>query len=288
MNEARSWRWFPKPLSGDAADTAMWATLSGGKPAMIARFGSTEMKAVLYPLLPRWMRQPVKHRVLHTMRVYSGFFSASEAAICRFSDLMLADMEYLDVLGSWRVEERFLCHRFKAATLVDLASLEPYLSSMPWSALLANKRVLVVHPFVSTIRRQYDEKREQLFADSRVLPAFGSLDLVAAVQTIAGNESRFSDWFDALESMKDEVAAKQFDVAIIGCGAYGFPLAAHVKRLGKQAVHLGGATQILFGIRGNRWDKHPVISSLYNEHWVRPDVTEKPSGAEKVEGACYW
>jgi hypothetical protein len=88
--------------------------------------------------------------------------------------------------------------------------------------------------------------------------------------------------------MKDEVAAKQFDVAIIGCGAYGFPLAAHVKRLGKQAVHLGGATQILFGIRGNRWDKHPAISSLYNEHWVRPDVTEKPSGAEKVEGACYW
>jgi hypothetical protein len=227
---------------------------------MIARFGSTEMKAVLYPLLPRWMRQPVKHRVLNTRQIYSGFFSPSEAAICRCSELMLADMQYLDMLGSWRVEERFLCHNFKTATLVDLASLEPYLSSRPWSAILANKRVLVVHPFVSTIRQQYDEKRERLFANSRVLPAFGSFDLVAAVRTIAGTESRFNHWFDALEAMKDEIASKQFDVATIGCGAYGFPLAAHVKRLGKQAVHLGLATESLV-LRGISWHGRVVLGA---------------------------
>ena len=27
----------------------------------------------------------------------------------------------------------------------------------------------------------------------------------------------------------------------LGCGAYGFPLAAHVKRMGKKAIHMGGS-----------------------------------------------
>ena len=45
--------------------------------------------------------------------------------------------------------------------------------------------------------------------------------------------------------MEDGIAEIDFEVALIGCGAYGLPLAAHVKRLGKKAVHLGGATQNL-------------------------------------------
>ncbi len=108
------------------------------------------------------------------------------------------------------------------------------------------------------------------------------------MQTIAGNKSQYADWFKALEAMKNAMDAVEYDVAIIGCGAYGFPLAAHAKRKGKVAVHLGGATQILFGIRGNRWDANPQISSLYNEWWVRPAPEERVGGAERVENACYW
>ena len=62
---------------------------------------------------------------------------------------------------------------------------------------------------------------------------------IKAVQTIADQQdSRFDTWFDALEYMKDEISKVDFDIALIGCGAYGMCLAAHVKRLGKQAVHL--------------------------------------------------
>ena len=79
-----------------------------------------------------------------------------------------------------------------------------------------------------------------------------------------------------------------FDIAIIGCGAYGFPLAAHVKRKGKQAIHMGGATQILFGIKGNRWEEHDIISKLFNEHWIRPNKNETPKNSGNIEDACYW
>ena len=51
---------------------------------------------------------------------------------------------------------------------------------------------------------------------------------------------------------------------------------------------MGGPTQILFGIKGKRWDDHPVISKFYNEYWVIPNSIEKPQGANKVENGCYW
>ena len=81
---------------------------------------------------------------------------------------------------------------------------------------------------------------------------------------------------------------KDFEVAIVGCGAYGLPLAARLKEAGKKVIHLGGATQIIFGIKGKRWDQHPKVSGMYNEYWTRPMEAEKPSNAESIESGCYW
>ena len=88
--------------------------------------------------------------------------------------------------------------------------------------------------------------------------------------------------------MFEQAMKTDFEVAIIGCGAYGFPLAAKIKSSGRSAVHMGGAVQLLFGIKGKRWDTHPVIGKMYNEYWVRPDDSERPKGLEAVEGGCYW
>jgi hypothetical protein len=101
-------------------------------------------------------------------------------------------------------------------------------------------------------------------------------------------DDRFEDWFQALDYMTEEALKKDFDVAIIGCGAYGFPLAARLKEAGKQVIHMGGATQLLFGIRGNRWDAKEEYQALINDAWCRPAENEKPKSAGKVENQCYW
>jgi cation diffusion facilitator CzcD-associated flavoprotein CzcO len=92
--------------------------------------------------------------------------------------------------------------------------------------------------------------------------------------------------------MKRKIDQSDYDICIIGAGAYGFPLAAHVKRMGKKAIHLGGVTQLLFGIKGRRWVDNPILFypyiNLYNEHWTYPSLEDKPTGAGKVEDACYW
>ena len=88
--------------------------------------------------------------------------------------------------------------------------------------------------------------------------------------------------------MKEQMHMTDFDVAVIGCGAYGMPLAVEAKRMGKIAVHMGGATQLLFGIIGNRWMDNNTIMKFYNENWTRPDSTEVPQRSKVVEDACYW
>ena len=145
----------------------------------------------------------------------------------------------------------------------------------------------MVHPFRDTILRQY-ARREQLFPGTGVLPAFASLTVVQAVQGLAGQETGYASWFDALAAMQRQMDAADYEVAIIGAGAYGLPLAAHARDTGHTAIQMSGATQLLFGIRGKRWDAHPVISRLYNDAWVRPAESEGVAHRETVEGGSYW
>lgn len=290
-------------LSGQAASDRIRALLERPEPCMIARFGGTEMGAIqnflgiqaggpLLQRLHRYLRGDAgpwwwDDRTMRSMIRLSGFFPSDPPHLERFARMAVEDGLQVDLLGSWLPEE--IHFPFPVQPLrIPLNDLEPFRHADPWSAALAGRKVLVVHPFEATIRSQY-ARREALFRDPRVLPAFELLTF-PAVQSIAGECPRFPDWFAALDWMQQGIAALDFDVAIIGAGAYGMSLAAFVKRdLGRKAVHLGGASQLLFGIRGNRWDTLPEYAQgLYNDAWVRPGAGEKPTGADRVEGACYW
>ena len=147
--------------------------------------------------------------------------------------------------------------------------------------------MLVIHPFSKSIESQY-KRRKQIWANENILPEF-KLITYKAIQTIAGNNTEnYSDWFEALDIMKKDISKIDFDIAIIGCGAYGFPLAAECKRIGKKAIHLGGQVQMMFGISGKRWEEIPYYQQFINEYWVHPMEEEIPNNFKKVEGGCYW
>jgi len=119
----------------------------------------------------------------------------------------------------------------------------------------------VVHPFIKSIKHQY-EKRDKLFTNHDILPEFQSLKFVNAVVSNAGVKPKYKSWMESYQYMCNEIANCEYDVALIGAGAYGLPLAAFVKSQGKQAIQMSGSTQILFGIKGKRWDNHSFISKL--------------------------
>ena len=291
--------------------------LKTGKPCMISRFGTTEINCINNYLCvinkesyfkkcwnyisgnthtPWWNKGHWK-----TMSLWSGIFPPTEETAVNFSKRYLQDIPEIDLLACHQYYENFMPLRDDVIR-VQLEMLYPFFVERPWTRYLKGKKVLVVHPFEETIKMQY-MKRKLLFENDDILPSF-ELKTLKAVQTIAGNKSQFNDWFEALQYMEDKIKQIDFDVCIIGCGAYGLPLAAFVKRMGKQAIHLAGGTQLLFGILGNRWTKQykmqkiwhyrPGIdinldyTSLFNKYWCYPLDCDTPKGATKVEDSCYW
>jgi len=293
-------------IEKDKVSDYIFNMLHDTKPFMIARFGSVELDATVYPyILKKNIFRRYKYYIdgfvnfcrsnttyenemLTPLCNNAGFFPNKPELINTFSELMLDSLKEVDLLGvvPWNKEDLFAKEYSKTCMFCNYDTLEPYDYPCPWSKALEGKKVLVIHPFAKSIELQY-KKRELLFANINVLPAFDLITL-KAVQTIAGERTDFATWFDALKWMEDEIDKLDFDVAIIGCGAYGFPLAAHCKQIGKKAIHLGGATQILFGIKGKRWEDIPEMAAMMNEHWVRPLPEETPQKSTKVEGGCYW
>lgn len=294
-------RWL---LSAPKANEIIGRAITDGAPFWAGRFGDTELKMVYQTLLYRMHpEKDGREAALRQLCTNAGFFPYDMGLGEKFTDLMLESCAHIDLLGEWgRYMEDYIYVKYQPHTrLTQLARLEPWnmyqyprSNIRPWSYTLRGKKVLVVHPFEESIRSQYEKNRthifERIFDAEDILPEFELITL-KAVQTSAGEQdSRFSTWFEALAWMVDQCRQMDFDVAIIGCGAYGFPLAAEIKRMGKTVIHLGGATQLMFGILGRRWEDENAefCGNVVNEYWTRPLESERVAGANQVEQACYW
>ena len=85
--------------------------------------------------------------------------------------------------------------------------------------------------FSESMRKQYLNRTELFkakFGKDDILPEM-DIRFIKAVQSIGGEGALgFSNWFEAYNYMLDEIHESDFDVAILGCGAYGFPLASEI------------------------------------------------------------
>ena len=255
-------------------------------PTAICRFGAVELnmlRKIEYCKI--FAKKPKNYEeVAEQIKICAGFFKNDEESLNEFHRLMVALLPETDLLGEWNLpmEEYFINKYMLDTKLTRLGYLDSWGRDQCWTRALKGKRVVVIHPFADTIVKQY-ANREKIWKNGDILPEF-ELRVVKAVQTIAGEkDERFVTWFDALEYMYNETVREEFDVALIGCGAYGMPLALKLKRNGNIAIHIGGGLQLLFGIKGKRWEN----CSFYNEFWVFPNEEETPQYANRVENGCY-
>lgn len=275
-----------KVLSEESGNNEIYELIKLEKPAAIMRLGSTETNCA-YP----WSigKKPYQ-KTLERGQYAAGIFPVNFESNAVFSEIYLEAVKQADIMALCDVyKEKEIINRYcnKTCKFIKARSIEPYYFENPWTIALKGKRVLIVHPFVETIQSQY-KKRENIFENSQILPEFSEIQFVKAVQSAAGARTNFSTWKDALNYMKAEIDERKFDIAIVGAGAYAIPLCAYIKQIGKIAIQMSGATQLLFGIKGKRWDNHPIISGFYNEYWVRPNEKETPPQTQKVEGGSYW
>lgn len=280
-----------KVLNNLEANLILKDKIFNEKSFMFGRFGSIELSFVTEALLIRKrFKKEYNFGELSQSCINCGLFPQDKEVFLKFADMLLETSKEADVQGVFRmILEDYYIKKYlrKDILLTNLNMLDFWQYDIPFTSALKGKKVLVIHPLAKTIESQYN-KREKLFKNENILPEF-SLKTLKAIQTSGGAvDNRFKDWFEALKYMHEETLKIDFDIALIGCGAYGIPLASLIKQDGKSSIYMGGVTQMLFGIKGARWDSHPIASRLYNEFWVYPMNDDVPENANKVENRCYW
>jgi hypothetical protein len=280
-------------------------------PFFIGRNGTIETETVYFYLTMRRgssFQKPYHARILEQIQRNAGIFPSLNESIDTWAE------EYLHHLGSltglaagwykplWHIETSILDRHAPRAFRTPLRSLEPYYSepALQWPRLLAGKRVAVVSSFTESMKKQLTSPRA---AD--IWRGAGHAGLLTPAVPIewsfvrtgyapitalghAGWPAGISSWHDAAAYVVDQVVRSGAEVAIIGCGGLGMIIGGRLKALGISAFVLGGAIQILFGIKGMRWEDHDVISKFWNSAWVWPAEEEMPGGASLIEGGCYW
>lgn len=293
----------------DTIQHIIYDKVMDGNPLMIARMGKTEIdvceniKNTFFEHhgnldFIRWKGQPnfLNPWLIPNFNKLSGFFPYDdEDALKRFYHLMIECMHKVDILGSWCPNEVLFDKEWPQAMKVSREEMLPLLTDIPWTKALEGKCVLIVHPFADTIKQQIRLGGNKLFPKCPSILPNTHYEVIPAVQTLGSSSEQFKDWFEALQYMEDEIDSHDYDICLLGCGAYGFPLAAHCKKSGKQAIHLGGSLQLMYGIIGKRWETDPgyiydfpYLGTYKNNYWVRPSIKETPKTSKEVENNCYW
>ena len=271
-------------------EDAEWI-LSRKGGCLVGKIGTTELLALEFS--DRWICPPFPENFTWkrpAQRIYTnaGVFPIEREQFQEFIKVFRESLRNLDGLFLWQKEPLFAAYEASVARreapqarslngLTLSPCLVPHLSHLRW---------LVVSPFARTMK-------SQLAKLGKLHPAgrgdwretarhcrFITCPLAASLVS-----SPYSSWSAGLADLQKKITeASDFDVLIVGAGAWSLPLLMAAKSRGKIGIHMGGTTQNIFGIKGGRWDNH----GIYTRHWVRPLPEETPPQRFKIESGCYW
>lgn len=268
----------------EAVNERLKEWLREGKPFAVTRNGMSETS-----LLALLERDVLWGSSSFHKNDTSANFDGDKNQLMRYRGILKEMYQESDVICAWYVvnmEEDILSKYMGNALLTKTQLVDRYDYKDCWIRALKGKKVLIVSPFVDTITSQYP-KRELFHKDKDTLPEFTLFTVKSVWWYSGGRDGRFQSWFEVLDYLYEECMAVDFDIALLSCATFSSPLAVRLKQAGKQAVHMGGMLQLLFGIKGKRWDDR----NLYNEHWVRLPKETKVGNVnvlDRTQGGIYW
>lgn len=269
----------------------IYESLNSNVAQAIGKLGSVELSAIKKYLRYKDEKEfdKLTFNDRNTLHNNAGFFPKTLNAFEKYCLYMIEDvLPEITIVSVWfnHMESNVLKKHAINARKIPIGSLETYLvSDDKWTNILKNKNILVIHPFKETILKQFQVLNKVW--PEKLLPEF-NLEVITPPHAPSLVKPKYVDWFESLNQLKFEMEQTDFDIALIGAGAYSLPLAVHAKKLGKHGIHIGGALQIYFGIYGNRWEAIPEIKKLKNEFWIRPLQEDTPPNISLIENGCYW
>jgi hypothetical protein len=270
---------------------------------LVGRNGTIELETLFFKLFQSKPQQPYPSAYQRQMELNAGIFPPTQVSLDRWIFSMTEAIRNCDVLvAGWykpleQQEVALLENMNKYAPRIPLRSLEPYYvePSKRWTNLLRGQKVAIVNAFAETAVNQV-KNREEIWpvATDSLLPEDTEWIPIrtgyspSLAEGSAGWPSDIQSWDVAIQFLVRQIKESGARIALIGCGALGMVLGSELKKHGIIAIVMGGALQVLFGIKGNRWASHSVIQHFWNDAWVYPSAKETPNGAWRIENGCYW
>lgn len=271
---------------------AIYRGICSGEPFACCRYGYVEIELAI----TAWKNERLGIPLPPKSFEFYDFLATNRGkkeGLLEFGKIMYDAGERADILCLWdnmKMSDYYISQipNANSKVIADAGCVEPFARTNPWTRALQGKKVLVINPFATIIEKQYKTKREKLFKNPDVLPEFSLETMDSVWYSQAGKDERFQTWLEAYDYLFYEALKRDFDIALLGCGMFGFPLATRLKMAGKQAIHMGSASQLLFGITGKRWQESGGLSKIINDNWVTPPKELAPSNPEKLDNCCYW
>ncbi len=254
--------------------------INSNVPISIVRMGNVEAQQML------------TDKITSQIQTNAGFFGTEEDMIkwksMFFRSLMTADCN----LRVYTCNSFLVCDQVTQKLNLWIPTL-PYIEKVDfWFSLInaiQTDKIGFVSYFKKDIERQlskmkwiYPAKKNK----AHCLKDASKWKIIYSENTIKGNEPKDKSWFDVLDDLVARCLEKDCDVYFISCGCYGLILCDKLKEAGKKAIYVGGLLQLLFGLKGKRWDEREEINEYYNKYWVYPQT--KPERWKEIEGGCYW
>jgi hypothetical protein len=241
-------------------------------------------------------------RIMTQLHVNAGIFPNDMGGVEAFTNIYQNAMSACDILSvsyPWLIpgwgEYLKTCRGGKTNQIsCRIPATEPFFVPNPFTRELTNKKVTVISPFVKSFQSQL-EKRRDVWGERAedFLPSTTQWSFVKAPLSAGIVPPIDEDWGSMIERLIDECFPSNRehewpDVILAGCGPGGLCLCQAAKERGKVGISMGGGLQILFGVRGKRWDQNPKFQNFINDSWVRPSGEERPPENVRVERGCYW
>ena len=256
--------------------------LNSDKPISIVRLGNVEATQLLLK----------NNEIYSQMPTNAGFFGTAEELKLWRKKMFVA---LLNCDCNLRVVS---CPSFYVADDV-LNNLQLFCPTLPyvediefWKSLLISlntNNLCFVSYFAEEMKERTKLIKNKIFTDKKT--EWHDTDptlwkFVFSENTIKGNEPKDKTYTEVYNDLLKRCLESDAKIYFLSCGCYGVPLCDDLKRAGKKAVYVGGFLQLMFGLKGKRWDDRKIVSQYYNKTWKYP--SKKPKNADLVEGACYW
>jgi hypothetical protein len=253
----------------------MTSLIKGSKPCSIVRMGNVEMTSLLQ-----------EEGIYHQMYTNAGFYG-DETIYKKWKNLYVQSLYNCDI-----ILDVYSCPSFSIQGDV-VTKLNIWKPTLPynenpqyWVNLIETipEPIGIISFFKADIIRQLGKLHKVWPKNPRMKNK--DFVIVKAFQSISGNRPH-ENWMQTFNEMKKKIDKHpRIKVWFVSAGCYGLPLCDYLKSRGCRAVYLGGILQLIFGLKGKRWDERKEVKELMNSNWRYPE--ERPENAEAVESGCYW